>query len=209
MQETREALVLAALEAFAEEGLDAPSLDSICARAGYTRGAFYVHFPDRDALLVAVMDRIGASFLESVFSMGTSADGGARTSMLAEAAQRFLRAVAEGRYPLMSPQATSTPRAGPQIRPHQLLDACARSTVVRDRYRALVEASVEHVAALTRADQSRGMVRSDVEPSAIGAVLLATVIGAQTMAELGVAIDPVAISVAFFRMLSGDGALSS
>ncbi|MBM4360960.1 MAG: TetR family transcriptional regulator, partial [Deltaproteobacteria bacterium] len=47
-QETRDALIEAGMAAFASEGLDAPSLDSICERAGYTRGAFYVHFKDRN-----------------------------------------------------------------------------------------------------------------------------------------------------------------
>ncbi|HVH04632.1 MAG TPA: TetR family transcriptional regulator, partial [Myxococcota bacterium] len=56
-QETREALVQAAIAEFAEKGLDLPSLDAICARAGFTRGAFYVHFRDREELLGAVMER--------------------------------------------------------------------------------------------------------------------------------------------------------
>jgi len=43
--------------------LDTPSLDDICDRAGFTRGAFYVHFADREALLVAVMDHVGESFV--------------------------------------------------------------------------------------------------------------------------------------------------
>src|SRR5262252_1452795 len=53
MQRTREALIQAGIELFAEKGLDAPSLDEICDRAGYTRGAFYVHFADRDEFVVA------------------------------------------------------------------------------------------------------------------------------------------------------------
>ena len=50
-QETREALLQAAMAEFAEKGLDLPSLDAICARAGFTRGAFYVHFRDREELV--------------------------------------------------------------------------------------------------------------------------------------------------------------
>ena len=65
-QETREALVTAALAEFGERGLDAPSLDAICARAGFTRGAFYVHFKDRDALVVAAMERVLGAFLDAV-----------------------------------------------------------------------------------------------------------------------------------------------
>ena len=57
-QETREALLRAGMELFAEQGLDVPSLDALCARAGFTRGAFYVHFADREEFIVAVMERI-------------------------------------------------------------------------------------------------------------------------------------------------------
>ena len=61
MAETREALIQAGLAEFAERGFDAPSLDKICARAGFTRGAFYVHFENREDFLVAVMEsRLGA-----------------------------------------------------------------------------------------------------------------------------------------------------
>ena len=65
-QETREALIAAALVEFAAHGVDAPSLDAICARAGYTRGAFYVHFRDREELMVAVVERVMGGFLEAI-----------------------------------------------------------------------------------------------------------------------------------------------
>jgi hypothetical protein len=83
---------------------------------------------------------------------------------------------------------------GPQVRPHQLLDACARSVIVRERYRALVEASIEHVAQLALVDLAAGVLKADVDPKQVGTMLLATVIGAQTMAELGVPIDPAALA---------------
>jgi len=198
-RQTREALIAAALELFAEEGLDAPSLDAICDRAGFTRGAFYVHFPDRDALLVAVMEKVGEAFLAGVFehlARSSGPEAGARQpSALAAAAERFVAAIKAGAYPLMPPPGVDplragSPRGGPQVRPHQLLDACARSPVVRERYRALVEASVAQVAELARADQAAGAVRAELEPRQVGTALLAAIIGAQTMAELGVSIDP-------------------
>lgn len=200
-RQTREALIGAALKLFAEEGLDAPSLDAICDEAGFTRGAFYVHFPDRDALLVAVMEKVGESFLASVFapSRGDDPTAVAETSVLIVAAQRFLRAVADGDYPLM-PGKKGTAKSV-QIRPHQLLDACARSKVVRDRYKGLVEASVAHVASLSLSDQSRGALRNDVDPQAIGTILLSLVVGVQTLAELGIAVDPEGLTKSIFTML--------
>jgi AcrR family transcriptional regulator len=52
---TRAALVDAALFAFAREGVDRATLAAIASSAGVTRGAVYHHFPDKDALLAAVL----------------------------------------------------------------------------------------------------------------------------------------------------------
>ncbi len=171
---TREALLHAAMELFREQGLDGPSLDSICERAGKTRGAFYVHFPDRDALLVAVMDRMGQLFLDAVLRSGEG-DG------LADLVLRFARAVPEGGFPLMQSDSA--------VRPHQLLQACARSAVVRERYRALLSLCAERLAAAIRRDQERGRLRGDVDAPIAARLLVAAVIGAQTLLELDSPLD--------------------
>jgi TetR/AcrR family transcriptional repressor of nem operon len=194
-QQTRAALVNAALELFAEQGLDVPSLDAICDRAGYTRGAFYVHFKTREDILVAVMDQVGESFLASMFAkMPVLAGKGRR---LHHAVERFVDSVASGTYPLMA-----TSGKGPLVRPHQLLDACARSPIVRERYRDLVKLSVGAVAGLVRSDQDEGDVRGDVDPETIATMALALVIGAQTMHDLGLSLDPARLASAIEHMLA-------
>jgi hypothetical protein len=90
---------------------------------------------------------------------------------------------------------------GPLVRPHQLLDACARSTVVRERYRDLVQLSVQAVAGLVKDDQADGEVRSDVEPQTVASMALALVIGAQTMNDLGLSLDPARLADGIERML--------
>jgi AcrR family transcriptional regulator len=203
-QQTRAALVNAALELFAEQGLDVPSLDAICDRAGYTRGAFYVHFKTREDILVAVMDQVGESFLASVFSQmpelasgerGAGA-GAPRGRRLHQAVGRFVDAVTSGAYPLMA-----TDGKGPLVRPHQLLDACARSSIVRERYRSLVQLSVGAVAGLVKHDQDDGAVRDDVDPETVATMALALIIGAQTMSDLGLTLDPAHLASAVERML--------
>jgi TetR/AcrR family transcriptional regulator, transcriptional repressor for nem operon len=174
-ERTREALLRAGMELFAEQGLDGPSLDAICDHAGFTRGAFYVHFKDREDFLVAVMDAVGVEFLDFL----TGADPGQEGDFTSMAA-RFLQSFAEGGYPL-------GPAGG--IRPHQLLDACARSERVRARYAALVSDAIGRVATLIRRDQEGKKIRPDIDPRALAAVLLAAVIGAQTMIELEVPMD--------------------
>src|SRR5258708_2245779 len=70
-QQTRAALVAAAGRVFHERGLDA-SLDEICAAAGYTRGAFYVHFKDREDLIAAVVNENNQRRIESLIASDDS-----------------------------------------------------------------------------------------------------------------------------------------
>lgn len=54
---TRERLLEAAAEVFAERGIVAARVEDVCERAGYTRGAFYSNFASKDDLLVALLGR--------------------------------------------------------------------------------------------------------------------------------------------------------
>ena len=51
---TRERLLDGALQVFAEVGFEAASVEDICARAGFTRGAFYSSFRSKDELFLAL-----------------------------------------------------------------------------------------------------------------------------------------------------------
>ena len=54
---TRERLLDAAFDLFAEEGVDATSIEAVCERAGFTRGAFYSNFESKYALLIDLAAR--------------------------------------------------------------------------------------------------------------------------------------------------------
>jgi AcrR family transcriptional regulator len=54
---TREAIVAAATRRFALRGVDATSLDDIAEAAGFTKGAIYANFPNKRALVEAVIER--------------------------------------------------------------------------------------------------------------------------------------------------------
>lgn len=56
-QHTRERLLDAAFGLFAEEGVDATSIEAVCERAGFTRGAFYSNFESKHELLLALAAR--------------------------------------------------------------------------------------------------------------------------------------------------------
>lgn len=56
-QQTRERLFEAALAVFAEEGLRGASVEAVCARAGFTRGAFYSNFASKEELFFALLQQ--------------------------------------------------------------------------------------------------------------------------------------------------------
>nr|WP_246357957.1 helix-turn-helix domain-containing protein [Pyxidicoccus fallax] len=51
---------------FAEVGLDAASVEAICERTGFTRGAFYSNFETKDALMLALIERVAGEKIDEV-----------------------------------------------------------------------------------------------------------------------------------------------
>lgn len=181
--ETREALVAAALAEFAERGLDAPSLDAICARAGYTRGAFYVHFRDRDALVVAAMERVLVAFLDAVIGSGEGAPD------LETAVTRFagvLQAISA--VPRRADGATPGLPLG-AVPLHRLLEACLRSPVIRKRFVSLLQEAISRLSKTAGASQAGRRVRADVDPDSLATVLLALALGVLAAMEAGLPFD--------------------
>jgi AcrR family transcriptional regulator len=55
-EETRHHILEAALRRFANYGYNAASVDDICADAGVSKGAFYHHFPSKQAVFIALLE---------------------------------------------------------------------------------------------------------------------------------------------------------
>jgi AcrR family transcriptional regulator len=58
---------MAALDVIAEQGLAAVAVEPLARRLGVTKGSFYWHFPSREALLVAALERWEKTEQETVF----------------------------------------------------------------------------------------------------------------------------------------------
>jgi AcrR family transcriptional regulator len=56
-EETRSSILDAASECFAQHGYDATGVAEICERAGVTKGAFYHHFPSKQAVFIELLER--------------------------------------------------------------------------------------------------------------------------------------------------------
>ncbi|MFI5298941.1 MAG: TetR/AcrR family transcriptional regulator [Polyangiales bacterium] len=171
-EQTRARLIEAGLRLFAERGLDGPSLDAICERAGFTRGAFYVHFRDRDDFLVHAIGEAGGALIERLV--------GDDTRDLPTATARLMTAIADGSYPLV-------PGGGVPF--HLLVDACMRSPKLRARYVELIAESVERLRGLLRRGKKDGLVSDAIDARATATLLMATLLGVQTMLELGAPIE--------------------
>lgn len=121
---TRERLLDAAVAVVREKGFQATTVDELCAFAGVTKGAFFHHFPSKEALAIAAAEYWGelAGRLFSVAPYHGAADPVDRLLGYLD----FRKAILKGRVPeytcLVGTMVQETYDSHPAIR-----DACARS----------------------------------------------------------------------------------
>ncbi len=71
---SRQALLQAGLDETIDAGGVFPTIERLCARAGYTRGAFYGYFRDRDEFVTAMLDWVLNDIIQSLFDSTTEGD---------------------------------------------------------------------------------------------------------------------------------------
>jgi TetR/AcrR family transcriptional repressor of nem operon len=187
-QETRDALIRAGMDAFSEEGVDIPSLDGICARAGFTRGAFYVHFKDREDFLGAVVDRVLQDFVNWVISTGDTQGG------LDGVIDRFFAIAREGKFPFTDRQRLLMQLVSRGTQP---------GTSGEHRYKALIEEAVARLSEAARAGQAAGAVTNTLQAQQIGTLLVSAAVGFIALLDAGFApnFDDIrkSVDVLFFK----------
>jgi len=199
--ETREALLAAGMVEFSARGLSEPSLDAICARAGFTRGAFYVHFRDRDDFISAIMERVLGGFLDAILATGDRPRG------LEETIGRFaaaLEVLAEAPEP-----GEAAPFGGPGLHFQRVLEACARSPRIRERFATLLEGAASRVAKAALEGQRSGRIRADLDADVLGSVLVMVALGAVNAVELGIPVPTDAARDTVYAMLKPPGGIAS
>lgn len=104
-ERTRQRLMDAAAQAFAEVGLDGATVETICERAGYTRGAFYSNFESKDELFLELAGRVAREQVEAVEGrvreLVAGGPAGATTLSPIEIVQRVLEASGDGRTTIL------------------------------------------------------------------------------------------------------------
>jgi AcrR family transcriptional regulator len=94
-EDTREQVLAAAARAFARNGFHATSLEAVADEAGFSRGAVYYNFADKEELFLELLDRRCAERAQDLREVFADADGDvAATSRQAQlAAQQALDAM--------------------------------------------------------------------------------------------------------------------
>ncbi|MCK7623283.1 TetR/AcrR family transcriptional regulator [Streptomyces sp. RS10V-4] len=151
---TRRRLLDAALEVFAETGFGRTTVEQVCERAGYTRGAFYSNFVSLDELFLAMWEERSARMLDDLrAALAEVPDASPR-----EAVQAALAAVpVEDAWYRITAEFTAHALRNPSLR-HVV---AAREQAVQDTVLPVV------VAALERAG------RTVPDPAALGQALVA------------------------------------
>lgn len=87
---TRATLLTAARGEFVEKGFAAAATEAVVRRAGVTRGALYYHFPDKAALLEAVVELVAAEIADAILAAAMRASS--PRAALVEGMRAFLDA---------------------------------------------------------------------------------------------------------------------
>ena len=154
----RDQIAEATLALVSESGLASLSVAAVARRVGFSPAALYRHFPGKDAIMDAVLERMGTRMSEIV----TRAADGPGDEVAA------LRRLHDLHGALM--------RQNASLFPVLLSDAFQSATLERrQRVFALVSGYIDHVATLVRRGQRRGSIRRDVSARALGMLFMGTV----------------------------------
>ncbi|MBN8205272.1 TetR/AcrR family transcriptional regulator [Microbacterium esteraromaticum] len=102
-ENTRARLFEAAGQVFAEVGLEGATVEAVCERAGFTRGAFYSNFESKDELFLMLAGTVAAGRLTAVREQVTAmaADGALEDCTAAGLVQRVMDAGGDDRLSIM------------------------------------------------------------------------------------------------------------
>jgi AcrR family transcriptional regulator len=170
-------------------------LGAICARAGYTRGAFYVHFRDRAELMSAVVEQAMGVFLETIVAHGDAASDLART------VERFADAVGQMLAPSRPGVASAIPLpAGVPFA--RILDALTRDPTLRRTFGDLLGRAVDGVAAVAAEGQAARSVRADLAAQQLGTALVMIALGVLVAIDVGLPLDPALLRATTLALLA-------
>lgn len=167
-----------------------PSIESICSRAGYTRGAFYVHFQDRDEFDVAILQWVLDDIVRSLFVV--TEEG---TTSVGDVVRRFKRALEAGEMP----DVRQNVRAGYLA----ILRELRSRPAVRRRHAELMMGIHRRLEEQIADEQRAGSLRDDVDAAHMAMLLLLTAIGAIMWDDVDIPVENEVLGEALVRLIGG------
>ena len=123
---TREQLVETAKELFLRDGYSVTSLEKVADEAGYSKGAVYSNFRNKDELCLAVLDRIHDEQVGLIAGELAGADG--MEGLLAAFQKWAERSIGDEAWTALEVEFATNARRNPQIR----AELAARDKTIRD-----------------------------------------------------------------------------
>jgi TetR/AcrR family fatty acid metabolism transcriptional regulator len=165
-EETRQRLLDSALAVFAQHGYERATVDEIVREAGFSKGAFYVHFESKEDLFWEMLQARIAAQQEA---LRQAMDLSAPTTEL-----RVLTAIFD-----VEKQDRSWPAMYMEFAAH-----AARNEKVRERLSVLYERWHSFTVEMLKAGQAAGRVRTDQDVEFMASVLIAVIEGSMMQSRL-------------------------
>lgn len=160
-QETKARILKTALKLFSEEGYDATGVAEICQAAGVSKGAFYHHFPTKQAVFLELLDEWVTSLSAQMIPIST--DSKSVPEALLEMAGMMDQVFedASGRLPVFIEFWRQA-----HHHPDVWKASVAPYRTFRDYFAGLIQRGIEE-----------GSLRSNVDPQAVAEVLVSMAVG--------------------------------
>lgn len=167
-EETRQRLLDAALEVFARNGFERATVDEIVREAGFSKGAFYVHFETKEDLFWEMLqERMDAQ--QEQFRASIDA-----TLSVEENQRRILSTIFD---------LNRTDKLGPAIF-FEFVAHAMRDDKVRERLSGFYERWHTFVSETLVAGREAGLVRADTDIPLLASVLMAVFEGSMIQSRL-------------------------
>lgn len=183
---TRNKLRDAAARVFARQGLGGVSIDRLSEAAGFSRGAFYAHYADKQGLLLELLAASHETEIQAWTDLAGSA--GDVAAMFAEMEQRFNRLAAEQDWWLLHGE----------LQLHAQRDAAFGR-----QYQQFSDAVMRRIEHLLREIAARAAAPATLDVAQAAVCLRA--LGLGLMFERSTHTSPGAALVAYIRLLVGQG----
>lgn len=156
--EQRERILRAAMKCFARRGIHSTTMDSICREAKLSRGAVYLYFKSKAALVHGMLERAEQNTRALLSTTASTADPADALFSTATAAMEAL-ARPENEMMLQLDQ--------------ELRSEATRDPAIRERLAANFAFSIPFVTGIATAMQAKGSIPRDLDPGAVARIFIA------------------------------------